>query len=543
VKPPRGGRRFNSLRRLFALGTCLGPVSYVAASGLIPRGEPLPKNAPRDPSPPVHPLPFLAVEPVTKPDFPPPRDRRIGIVGLGYYADTVVRLCAELGLPVGFVVDDREGANGDPYGAAHHLGQRDIPLLSNGEFAEQSREADGGLLLVAGRVDCHFDVTLDDDPFRQVTDWVARISPHQEPPFHPVELLARAVPLPCPNRYAVFGFPGSGNVLTQNLVEHLYARQPAEVPPAWMVRANLSEQYFYSFAARARALLAPLSPTRIEFIPHDFGTMMVSVERDDRAAVAFYVPTHRHLGVQAYPTHSLPTTEAVDFFASVNAPCVAVVRHPLETLLSQSNKIDRPSRAVLDGPLFLDRAAAQLAKWTDHLLTNRARVCVVRYEDLAGRRLDELQRMAGFLGFPLMDDEAGPLYDHFLNRNLTASTSKHYYRGGSDKWRSEFTADHLRRAMGHLPAEAFTAFGYDVPTEADLSTTPVKMTPMPRSELYACLLESYPFHPVPGPHGIEVCGQDEELVAGLIATFSDPAILALLAAGGFGEVAPSPVNR
>ena len=535
MTPHRGGRRFHTLRRLFALGTCLGPVSYVAAAGLIPRGDPLPKNAPRDPSPPVHPLPLLAVEPVTKPDFPPPRDRRIGVVGLGYYTDTVVRLCAELGLPVGFIVDDLEGAIGDPYGAARHLTRRDIPLLSTAEFADQSRAADGELLLVAGRIDCDAAVALDDDPFRQVTDWVARAAPGQEPLLHPVALLARSTPVQCPDRYAVFGFPGSGNVLTQNLVEALYARRPAEVVPAWQVRANLSEQYFYSFAARARALLAPLSPTRIEYVPHDFGTMMVSVERGDRAAVAFYVPTHRHLGKQAYPTHSLPTTQAVDFFASVNAPCVAVVRHPLETLLSQSNKIDRPSRAVLDGPLFLDRSAAQLAKWTDHLLTNRARACVVRYEDLAGRRLDELQRMAGFLGFPLTDDEAGQLYDQFLNRNLTAATSKHYYRGGSDKWRSEFTADHLRRAMRHLPAEAFTAFGYDVPTEADLTAEPVTMTPMPRSELYACLLESYPFHPVPGPHGIQVCGQDDELAAGVIAAFGDPTLLTLLAAGGFGD--------
>jgi len=225
--------------------------------------------------------------------------------------------------------------------------------------------------------------------------------------------------------------------------------------------------------------------------------------------VVYDVPSDRHTGLQAFPTHSRPYRRAVDFFAAAAAPCVGVVRHPLETLLSGANKIERPARPVLDGPHYLDQAAADLADWTAHLLANRDRVHVVRYEDLAARRIDVLRGMAAFAGQPVSEGEAAALFDRFLNRNLTSATEKHFYRGGSDKWRRELEPRDLRRILAHLPAEVFTAFGYEVPTDADLSPPgPFTGQPMPRNELYACLLEAYPIFPVPGPHGMRVCGCD-----------------------------------
>lgn len=548
MKPPSGDRRFNSIRRAFALGTCLGPVGYVASAGQMSRGSgPVvvaggdgptdPRNRPRDPTAAMS-LPILAVEPLRNPDFSPPRDNRLGVVGLGFYTNTIVSLCSEVGLPIGFVVDDREGHEGDPFGAASHLARRGIPLLSAAEFAQRARQAEGGLVLVAGRIECQLPLALADDPYRQVARWVARTAPGAAAPLHPAALVERVAPLPCPNRYAVFGFPGSGNVLTQNLVEGLYARRPAEVPREWQVRSNLTEQYFYSVTARVHSLLHPLAPTRVEFIPYDFGTMRISVECGDRAGVVYDVPSNRHTGFQSFPTHSRPYRRAVDFFTSVSAPCVAVVRHPLETLLSGANKIERPAGPVLDDPQYLDRAAADLADWTAHLLATRDRVCVVRYEDLAARDVGELRRMAASVGVPISEAEAGELYGRYLNRNLTAATNKHFYRGGSDKWRGELTPEHLRRVTAHLPAEAFTAFGYEVPTVADLAPVPARGSPMPRSELYACLLGAYPLHPVPGPNGMRVCGSDADMVAGLLAAFGDPGLLATLDVGGTSDPVP-----
>jgi hypothetical protein len=372
---------------------------------------------------------------------------------------------------------------------------------------------------------------LADDPFHRAAAWVARACGPNVGLRHPAELIGRAPPT-CPNRYAVYGFPGSGNILTQSLVVEMFARRPAPPPPSWVMRATLTEHFFYSFAARVKAAVAPMSPTHVDFVPHEFGTMLVTVQCGDRAGVAFYVPSHRHLGLPVFHTHSRPTRQSLDFFESVGARGVAVVRHPLETILSQANKIARPSRVMLDDARFVDRAAAQLTDWTAHLLANRGRLHVVRYEDLAERRIDELQRMGAFLGMTVTEQEAGELFDACLNRNLSSRVPTHFHRGGSDKWRGEMTAADVARVRRSVPDEVFTAFGYPLPTAADLNPVPFTGTPARRNGFQACLAEAYPFRPVPGRHGIQVTGTDEGMVAGLMTAFRDPEVLALLDAGG-----------
>lgn len=540
MTPTHVRRRFDILRRGIGLLGCLGTAGSAPARSGVALSGPGKRPGGR---PAVAPLVPLAAEPLRQPRVGPAGDPRVGLVGLGFYTESVVNLCAEVGLSVGFAVDDLAGTDRPrplAAGARTALAKRGIPLLSAAEFAARARDTEDGLTLVAGRVECELPLAPTDDPFRQLTEWVSRTIPGQELPLHPAALLALADPVHCPDRYAVFGFPGSGNVLAQNLVAALFARNPELPPPAWQGRAVLSEQYFYGVSARVGALLEPLAPTRVEFIPYDFGTMRVSVECGGRAGVVYDVPSDRHLGLPAFPAHAQPTRRAVDFFASVGAPCVAVVRHPLEALLSGANKILRPCRAVLDGTAYLEQATDMLAEWTAHLLANRDRVHVVRYEDLVARRTDVLLGMAAFVGRPLTGAEATGLIDQLLhrnlfdtprNRNLNTATAQHFYRGGNDKWRGEFEPRDLRRILARLPASAFTAFGYEVPTEADLCPVPFRGTPMPKSELYACLLASYPVHRLPGPFGIQVTGCDEPMVEALSAAFQDAGLLAHLAAG------------
>jgi len=453
----------------------------------------------------------------------------VGLVGLGYYTLTVADLCSEAGHSVAFAVDDREGTDGDPSGAAYWMNIRGIPVLTATEFVERMRS--DPVPLVATRVECAPDCAPEDEPFGRAGKWVRRVS-GAGPLVHPVSLLAQVPPVDCPVRYAVFGFPGSGNMLAQNLIEGLYARRVEPVPPAFTMRAGLSEAFFHTIVSHLRARLASLLPTNVRFVPHDFGTMLVAVTcGESRAGVAFHVPSSRHLGLHRFPTHSRPTTAAADYFASADAPCVAVVRHPLEALLSQANKIARPVRAVFDGPHFLDNTASSFTDWHSHLLANRDRVCTVRYEDLHGRRIDELRRLAEWVGRPVSDAEAEALYDRYLNRNLPALVPTHFYRGGNDKWRTEFEPRDLQRVLARMPVEMFTAFGYDVPTEADLVPAPFVGTPKPVSIMHTALLEACEFYPVAGSHGIRVTSGDAALADALRAVFADPDLQALLATG------------
>lgn len=457
----------------------------------------------------------------------PPSGSTVGLIGLGYHTLAVADLCAEAGLRVAFAVDDREGADGDPHGAAFWMTARGVPVLSATEFVERVR-ADP-VPLVAARVEGPDDAPP--GPFDRATIWVRRTA-GVRPLFHPSALLERVPPAECPGRYAVLGFPGTGNVLTQHLVAGACAERTSVMPAPFALRAGLAEGFFHGTVARVRAALAPLSSARIDFIPHEFGTMLVTAEWSaERAGVAFAVPSHRHHALPNFSTHSRPTRPLLDYLAAASAPCVVVVRHPLETLLSHANKIARPSRPLFDDPRFLDHIAANFADWHAHLLANRDRVQVVRYEDLTARRVDVLRALTKWVGVPVSDGEAAALYDSCLNRNLPSSVPTHFYRGGNDKWRSEYQPDDLRRVRARVPDEQFTAFGYDVPTEADLSPVPFDGRPQPAYALHAALREAYPLHPVPGRHGMWVNGSHPEIVAGLMAAFQDPALLTLFDAG------------
>jgi len=460
---------------------------------------------------------------------PLPPGSTVGLVGLGYYTLTVADLCIEVGLRVAFAVDDREGADGDPNGAAFWMNARGIPVMTTAAFVERMR-ADP-VALVAARVECPAECPPAEEPFGRASDWVRRVS-DGGPLVHPAALLDRVPPADCPGRYAVLGFPGTGNILTQHLVDGACASRPSPMPAGCAMRAGLAEGFFHGTVARVRAALAPLPPARIDFIPHEFGTMLVTAEWSaDRAGVAFAVPSRRHHALPRFSTHSRPTRPLLDYLAAASAPCVAVVRHPLETLLSHANKIARPSRVMFDDPRFLDHVAANFADWHAHLLANRDRVHVVRYEDLAARRLDVLRNLADWVGMSISDGEAGALYDRYLNRNLPCSVPTHFFRGGNDKWRAEYEPRDLRRVRARVPDELFTAFGYDVPTEADLSPVRPDGHPQPVHALHAALREAYPLHPVPGRYDMRVNGSDPEVVDALMAAFQDPNLIDFFDAG------------
>jgi hypothetical protein len=455
----------------------------------------------------------------------------VGLVGFGYYTPAILDLCAEAGTSVAFAVDDSEGAAGDPFGGAHALRSRGVPILSTADFVAQVRRTPE-LTLVAGRVECTHGTPVADDPFARATAWARAVTDGLPPLVHPVALLDHVPPLRCPDRYAVFGFPGSGNVLTQTLAAAVFRDQP--MPPAWAARAAVAESYFISTVARAHAVLAPLAPTAIDFYTYHFGRARVNVARDGgRLGIAREVPCLRHHANWNYVTHVSPTREAVDFLAAGGLHrMVAVVRHPCETLLSLANKMARPARTMLAHPRFLERVPQQLAEWTAHLLANRDRVRVVRYEDLAARNVGALKALAGWLGESVSDADAEALFDKYLNLNLPSSVPTHFFRGGSDKWRTAFEPGDLRRVMEWVPAEAFTAFGYDVPTEADLtpSTSPTASV-MELQARDALVLKTHPDQPVPGANGIRVTSTDPDTTAAMATAFGDPEFQAILAAG------------
>lgn len=464
-----------------------------------------------------------------------------GLVGFGYYAPLVADLCAEAGRPVAFAVDDTDGAEPDTFGTAYQLGNRRIPVLTPAQFAGRARRTPN-LELYAGRLECEPDTPVGADPFVRSRDWVRQWAGGQL--RHPISLLGRVPPVPCPGRYAVFGYPGAGNVLAQAFVAALMDDTPP-APSEWTYRAGMADHFFRTFAAAVRAAVASLAhagPPAFEFYGQEFGRMTLFADfGGGRVGAAAGIPSLRHHGFREFVTHARPTDAAVGHFADAAAPVVIAARHPCETLLSFANKLGRPARAILDRPNFLPGAVLGMADWYGHALRNRDRLFVCRYEALADRDAGHLAALADHLGRPLAAGRADDLFDRLLNRNLPASVPTHFHRGGTGKWRAEFTRRHLGQVCAGLPGAVFTALGYDVPT-ADLRADepPADSLPFakpsverPPSALDDLLLTESHYHRLPGPYDIFLTASDGELLAGLSAALADPDLLGLLAAAGF----------
>ena len=305
--------------------------------------------------------------------------------------------------------------------------------------------------MIAGAVENRVDGSTATDPYLRGAGRIRDFSQGRNTLLHPV-VLADVPFLPAySKRVALFGFAGSGNILAQHLLTELYQRLSAPVPPALDQVAAFAEHYYVSTLLLLRHLFRHLGAVKLSLASSQFPTADLTLALPgDRYALALHVPSNRHLSAYFYHTHAAPTRLAVEEFARLGSPCVAVIRHPCETILSWASKLARPPDRMLDNPVVFDQSIRGLAEWHRQLLDNRDRVLVVRYEDLIARRRAPLLALAERLGVSLSETEIDAIYGRYLNRDLLPEKAPgHYFRGGNDKWKQVFRPRHVQAFRDH----------------------------------------------------------------------------------------------
>jgi hypothetical protein len=406
----------------------------------------------------------------------------VGLFGLGYYTQAIIDLCRCAGMKVVFVVDDRpeEQPGYTPTICLHSLREAlrngRVPVWTQSEFFLQVGGKATLPLLIAARIENEVNGSVSSDPYLRSARMIREVSNNACALFHPV-CLADAVILPAyRKRVALFGFPGSGNILAHHLVRELQQRVDASVPPPVHSVGAFATHYYVSTFLLIKHLLRDLHPTALELIPVEFPTMDLTLAwPGDEYALALHIPTNRHLAEYFHPSHAMPSRYAVDTFARLAAPCVAIIRHPCETLLSYATKLSRPLGPMLDRPWLMQVHAPKLAEWHRQLIANEDRFVVLRYEDLVNRQKQPLRALAERLGVPLSDQEIDALYDRYLHRDLLPQIAPgHYFRGGSDKWKQHFHSRHLQSLLAQGFGSICTHWDYDL--------TPAEAPPAPATQ-------------------------------------------------------------
>jgi hypothetical protein len=394
-----------------------------------------------------------------------------GLYGLGYYTAEILQLCQAAGIRVAFVIDDcPESQPGYVSESTCLVTLRSllrswqIPVWTDAELFRQVEQKAALPPLIASRIENWPNGSVGTDPYLRGARRLREVSEGRCSLLHPV-ILSHALALPAyQKRIALFGYPGSGNILAKHLLDALDERRDDPVPPRVGLVAAFAEHYYLSTLALLRDLLKGLGPVAMELAAYQFPTANLSLALPGgEYALAQHIPCNRHLASYFHHTHAIPSRLAVDELTRLGAACVAVIRHPCETVLSWASKLSRPPAPVLDNAAFFRDSLAMLAEWFHQLHANEGRLTVVRYEDLEARQARPLQVLAERLGVALRDDEIGPLYGHYLHRDLLPGLApRHYYRGGNDKWRGVFRPWHVRqmKALGFGPI--CQRWGYDL---------------------------------------------------------------------------------
>ena len=236
----------------------------------------------------------------------------VGLYGLGYYTLPILEMCRDAGIRVAFVVDDYPEAHPDYPPAStclrsvlEALGAARVPVWTNPEFCRQLERKAPLPALVASSIVNRMGGSVSTDPYLRSARLVREISGGGRRLLHPV-VLAHALRLPAyRKRVALFGFPGSGNILAKHLLAELWKRIDLSPPPPVERMAAFASHYYVSTATLAAHVLRDLAPVGLELTPLEFPTMDLSlalpgeryvraIRPDEPPFVVVFQPHTRH---------------------------------------------------------------------------------------------------------------------------------------------------------------------------------------------------------------------------------------------------------
>jgi hypothetical protein len=187
---------------------------------------------------------------------------------------------------------------------------------------------------------------------------------------------------------------------------------------------------------------------------------------------------------------------------------------------------------------------AGLANWHHQLIATQDRVVVLCYENLVARESRPLRALAERLGVALNDAEIAGLYERYLHRDLLPAVAPgHYYRGGNDKWKQVFLAQHVRAFLAQGFQSICERWGYDLtfPQEGTATSRPEggpsgqKAGLLPLDSLLQLKDDSFNLEPFP----LRILSNTREWSLAIRAALHGPDFMDHLNAAGLDSQPPS----
>jgi hypothetical protein len=268
----------------------------------------------------------------------------------------------------------------------------------------------------------------------------------------------------------VYGYPGSGNVLFERLIRSILQLEPFRLSEPYMHDIvgdymNLQQSFFRHVARtlrddvkQAQSIISHFETLRVN-IPYKAGHLL---------RIGF-VPCHMALQAPFLSSHTPPHEQDIRTMQDLGYHLFLVKRHPLETLLSTASKATKgtsKAEQALDNPDWLTSAANWLCSWYEQVLPFFPMLTVVAYEDIT-RGPEYLHEFARQIGATLSDKEIDSIWEQYGFKPLVPGSKRHFWKGGSGKWKTYFQPQHLRTLNDIGFFTLFPKLGYELPDQIE----------------------------------------------------------------------------
>lgn len=272
-------------------------------------------------------------------------------------------------------------------------------------------------------------------------------------------------------RFAVIGFPGSGNMIVQNICQELL---PSSGHPIW-ARDPLSAKltsYALSYWGSLREQIAHAfdnddcpqvvaGPTHMRY-----GNFYLSMRDHPIEVFVAGLPQRSHVWANPWHSgHEPLTAKTLEHFSEQNFHLLQILRHPLDLVVSNAAKItvasgERVPELLLQNDDWMEGMLQAVEVYYAGIAENQnaSGVTLLRYEALMADPVRTIMQLAELLGVECAESGAGAIWSALSNRPLAGAG--HKWAPGAGKWRTFIPRRFVDRIRASRLREYAEAVGY-----------------------------------------------------------------------------------
>ncbi len=326
------------------------------------------------------------------------------------------------------------GSFAGPVTGGHAVEERH-DTLSESEFAGRRKEFEDYPVIVTATD------PFDETSFLSHAERIVSLIGTQGRILHPV-VLADVSKLTYPGRIFHTGFPGSGNLLTVSILNHLMERRGALNHSRRETHyMHLAQNYFLMVKKFLRDIFPNCTAidemagcwekTALRLYFNDKNNDLIDIVYDSR----------NYLGTDFYSVHEIPKEETCAALKDKGYDIIFSIRNPLDVILSYANKISFKNPHLLINNLdWFEDTVKVVKNYFEAYIENKKYSYFVFYEKTCSEPEAAIGELAKIVGVSLRSENVAETWRLFGFKKLA---SKHLWRPGVSKWREYFSKDHI----------------------------------------------------------------------------------------------------